>query len=459
MNLKKLFPGLLILISVYSFAQQSDQPVWIDAGVASVDITPDAPMALTGYGGRLGVYDSVVQRINAKALALGSDAQGPVIVITMDLIGFPASLSDGLAARLKKAGISRSQVAVTATHTHNGPETGVLLNIPGSPQTGQQLYSIKAYRDQLEMKLEKLVLAALATREPCQIDHGKGSAAFAVNRRMIENGKWVGFGMNDGPAEHDLPVLRVRTKNGNLKGILLNYACHGTTLVPKHNFIHGDWMGDAQNLIEKNNPGSVAMVVIGCGADSNPQPREELIYTAQHGKTIADEVQRVINSGTLKPIRNIPNTSFEKLELEFDKIPTESDLKPVAEQKDVAGMVARNYLEQLARGEKISATYNYPVQVWSFGNDLTMVFLGGEVVVDYVKRMKQEFGPDNLWMNAYANDISCYIASRRLYDEGGYEVDFSMIYYNKPSRFKADTESKIISGILRQIQQTQVKFK
>ena len=459
MKLKNLFPGLLILVSFYCSAQQTDQIVWMDAGVASIDITPDAPMLLTGYGGRLGAYDSVVQPIHAKALAIGSDSQGPVIIITMDLIGFPASLSDNLSARLKKVGISRSQLAVTATHTHNGPETGVLLNIPGSPQTGQQLFSIKNYRNQLEMKLEKLVLAALANREPCQIDHGKGSAGFAVNRRILKNGKWVGFGVTDGPTEHDLPVLRVRTKNGNLKSVLLNYACHGTTLVPKHNFIHGDWMGDAQNLIEKNNPGSVAMVVIGCGADSNPEPREELIYTLQHGKTVADEVQRVINSGNLKPIKNIPSTSFEKLELAFEKIPTASELQPLAEQKDVVGMVSRNYLEQLARGEAIQTTYNYPVQVWSFSGDLTMVFLGGEVVVDYVKRMKKEFGSDNLWMNAYSNDVSCYIPSRRLYDEGGYEVDFSMAYYNKPSRFKPDTESIIISGIIKQINQTRLRIK
>ena len=80
----------------------------------------------------------------------------------------------------------------------------------------------------------------------------------------------------------------------------------------------------------------------------------------------------------------------------------------------------------------------------------------GDIVAE---RMKKEFGSDNLWMNAYSNDVSCYIPSRRLYDEGGYEVDFSMAYYNKPSRFKPDTESIIISGIIKQINQTRPRFK
>jgi hypothetical protein len=59
----------------------------------------------------------------------------------------------------------------------------------------------------------------------------------------------------------------------------------------------------------------------------------------------------------------------------------------------------------------------------------------GEVVVDYSLRLKKELGPDKLWVNAYSNDVPCYIASRRVIGEGGYEVDYSMYSYNSPSRF------------------------
>jgi hypothetical protein len=39
----------------------------------------------------------------------------------------------------------------------------------------------------------------------------------------------------------------------------------------------------------------------------------------------------------------------------------------------------------------------YPIQVWSFGNQLAIVFLGGEVVVDYSLRIKQEFMKEKIW--------------------------------------------------------------
>lgn len=422
----------------------------LPVGLAAVDITPEQPMALTGYGGRPGPYQSVQQHIKAKALVIGSDAQQPAVIVTTDLIGFPMELSDSLAARLGNAGIGRSQLALTATHTHTGPETGVLINISGTPLSGEELYAVKKYRADLLNKLEQLVRTALANRSPSRISYGKGRATFATNRRMVEHGKWVGFGKNDGPAEHDLPVMHIRDAQGRTRGIFLNYACHGTTLVPKHNFIHGDWMGDAQQMLEEKYPGAVAMVAIGCGADSDPQPRGEAEYTVQHGRTIADEVSRVLGAGMF-PVRSVPKTSFRKVRLDFDTIPSAETLVRRSAKMDVVGMQARNYLEAVTRGEAIPSGYDYPVQVWTFGNDLTMVFLGGEVVVDYVHRMKRELAGTNLWMNAYSNDVSCYIASERLYGEGGYEVDYSMAYYNKPSRFKRGTEERVVNSILGQM--------
>jgi len=78
---------------------------------------------------------------------------------------------------------------------------------------------------------------------------------------------------------------------------------------------------------------------------------------------------------------------------------------------------------------------------------LAIVFLGGEVVVDYSLRIKREFIKEKIWVNAYANDVSTYIASKRLFSEGGYEVDGSMPYYNRPSRLTEDTEERIMMAV------------
>ena len=76
-----------------------------------------------------------------------------------------------------------------------------------------------------------------------------------------------------------------------------------------------------------------------------------------------------------------------------------------------------------------------------------MVNLAGEVVVDYSLRLKKELGARRLWINAYSNDVPCYIASRRVINEGGYEAVSSMYYYDKPSPFSEEVEDLIIHAV------------
>jgi hypothetical protein len=59
---------------------------------------------------------------------------------------------------------------------------------------------------------------------------------------------------------------------------------------------------------------------------------------------------------------------------------------------------------------------------WRFGSNLDLVALSGEVGVDYALRLKKEFGPDQVWPVAYANEVPCYIPSERVLREGGYEA-------------------------------------
>ena len=98
---------------------------------------------------------------------------------------------------------------------------------------------------------------------------------------------------------------------------------------------------------------------------------------------------------------------------------------------------AKVQLAQLDAGKKLATEVTYPVQTWKFGNTLAMVFLSGEVVVDYSLRLKKELDSTRLWINAYSNDAPAYIPSERILKEGGYEGGGAMIYYNLPAPFAA----------------------
>ena len=162
---------------------------------------------------------------------------------------------------------------------------------------------------------------------------------------------------------------------------------------------------------------------------------------------ITDKIDKLLQADKFTALNNIPVGKMKNVELTFAHVPDAKEFVEQAKLEGAQGLYARNSLSILAEGGSISSNLSYPVQVWSFGNQLAIVFLGGEVVVDYSLRIKREFIKEKIWVNAYSNDISTYIASRRLFTEGGYEVDGSMPYYNHPSRLTEDTEEKIINAV------------
>src|SRR5687767_11938660 len=72
------------------------------AGVAKVRITPTNAIWLTGFAARTNVSQGKLHELYVKVLAL-EDANGKkAILITSDLLGFPASVSENIAAQVKK---------------------------------------------------------------------------------------------------------------------------------------------------------------------------------------------------------------------------------------------------------------------------------------------------------------------------------------------------------------------
>jgi hypothetical protein len=422
----------------------------VPVGVSTIDITPEEPIRLTGYGNRSAPTADIRQRLMAKALAFGDAAGRPSVLITSDLIGVPRHVSDEVARRLEPAGIRREHLAVSATHTHTGPMiSGNLAFIFGAPIPPEHQAASDRYTKQLVDKLERVARAALADRRPARLSWSQGRAGFASNRRVLKDGKWTAFGVNPtGPVDHDLPVLAVHAPDGRLRALFVSYACHATTLEGRDNFVHGDWPGAAQALLEARHPGAVAMVAIGTGADANPNPRGGGIPDVErHGREVADEVDRLL-SGALRPVTAAPVVRYRVIDLSFSGIPGRQEWEQRAVKSDAGGMFARAMVARFERGEKIPASTPYPIQVWTFADDLAMVFLAGEVVADYGLRLKRELDASRLWVNAYTNDVSFYVASQRMIPEGGYEVDRSMVYYGHPAPFAAQTEDEIIRTVL-----------
>jgi neutral ceramidase len=108
---------------------------------------------------------------------------------------------------------------------------------------------------------------------------------------------------------------------------------------------------------------------------------------------------------------------------------------------------AKLLLATIDRDGKLPDQYPYPLQVWRFGKDLTLIVMGGEVVVDYALRFKARYGWETTWVAGYSNDVFAYIPSLRILNEGGYEGADAMIPYGQPGPFRPTVEEIVAEKV------------
>lgn len=418
-------------------------------GVARVDVTPDYPIRLQGYAARPSESKGVQEKLWVRALAIGSDEQGPALIVTADNLGVPNEISEEVAAQLKKEmNIDRAKLAIGASHTHSAPAiNGIAPNIFGRKLTADEQAHVDRYTKEFTDALVQVCIAALRDRRPATLAWSQGTVGFAINRRVVQRPGNVAFGETPkGPVDHALPMLVAKSPEGQIRAILVNYACHCTTLDPADNVINADWAGYARAAIESDHPGCTALTLVGCGGDANPRDRTGVHIATRHGRSIGDEVNRLLKL-PLTQLDAPPVCKFTRRDVPFDTLPTREQLTELVKKGGYEGYNASTQLERLDRGEGLQKALDYPIQAWTFGDQLAMVFLAGEVVVDYALRLKSELDANRVWVTAYANDEPCYIPSERILKEGGYEGGDAMIYYGKPTRLKPGVEDIIINAV------------
>lgn len=387
--------------SIYAAEPAKSEPVEWKAGVASAKITPEKPLRMAGYAGRKEPAEGTEQDLFAKALAVEDKEGNRVVFLTLDLIGVIDQLRADVTKRVQeKYKLPPQALLMNASHTHCGPAYG--------------RDDAKAYYDILAKTLVKTIGQSLERLQPAKLSWSTARCSVAMNRRTPSATGYRNHPNPNGLVDHQVPVLRVDDPQGELKAVMFGYACHNTTMGFRKWL--GDYAGFAQEYFEKDHPGVTALFMMGCGGDQNPYPRSELHYAQKHGRSLATAVEAAleVNQRALRhqhPLHGPLKAAYETVQLEY--LP-----------------------------EKKREPWDYPVQVIQFGNDLTIVALGTEVVVDYSLRIKQELfeqeGPA-IWVAGYSNVYSGYIPSKRVLLEGGYEA-------SRP--YKPDVEERIIGKVL-----------
>ncbi|MEO8129235.1 MAG: neutral/alkaline non-lysosomal ceramidase N-terminal domain-containing protein [Bryobacteraceae bacterium] len=417
------------------------------AGVARVDITPKQPIWMSGYASRNRPSDGVIAPLFAKALAIEDRQKARVVIVTTDLVGLPRAISDVVAARVQKQfGLERADLVLNSSHTHTGPIVRPnLISMFNLKEEDDRV--LREYAQQLTDDLVSVVGAAIGDLAPAVVMYGEGEAGFAINRRE-PTAKGIKIGLNPtGPVDHKVPVFKVTAPDGTVRAVLFGYACHNTTLTGEFYKLSADYAGFAQSEVETAHPGATALFFMLCGGDQNPNPRSSLDVAKEHGKELGGAVNRVMDQ-KLMPLNGRIRTAFVTTELAFAPHTRETfetlQKDPVIAKRKTAEAMLRAYDD----GRPVRSL-QYPVQAIRFGNGVAILALGGEVVIDYDLRAQKEYPKHKLVVAGYSNEVMCYIPSKRVLAEGGYEAVDSMVYYGQPGPFTPEVEETIFHAIHR----------
>ena len=260
-------------------------------GFGKHDITPTEPIRLSGYASRTTVFESVADSLSARAMVFQSiDADKktsghPKVLITLDSIAVTSEMTARVGSWLQETySVQRADFVIAASHAHTTPHVADgLVNLYSTPLSDEEQAAIKRYTDFMFQGIQAAVAMAMANQKTASLSTGDGTAQFAKNRRGIRGVVRPGVTEADlAPVDHRVRILQATDSAGKLLGLSYLYACHCTSISPDINQISGDWAGLSASRLEQLYPGIVALPVIGCGADSNPDPRGTYELSQQH---------------------------------------------------------------------------------------------------------------------------------------------------------------------------------
>jgi hypothetical protein len=217
--------------------------IWI--GGASVDITPDKPVALSGLRS-LRISQKAETPLTATALALesrdGKKCLDTAIIVSCDIVAIRQGVLEKVRQKVeqKNKDIDTAKIFLSATHTHAGPVT--TEDRYTIPENG--IMKPAEYTEFMTGRVADAIAQAWRQRQPGKVGWGQGQAVVAQNRRityadgttrMSGPTNTPDFRGMEGCEDHNLDVLFFWDCQDRLLGTAINVPCpaqhvHGSNI-------------------------------------------------------------------------------------------------------------------------------------------------------------------------------------------------------------------------------------
>lgn len=275
------------------------------ASVVRCDITPPIGIYHRMWGAALHDRATGVHRpLLATMLWLESESTTtgtPQIILGLDHCILDPHEIDAIRKAIQNStGVPYANIQVTLSHTHGaGWMSRTRSDLPGGEFLGP-------YLDQLAVRMGELAKQAETQVNPASIVYGTGRCKLAAHRDFYDakEDRFV-CGLNpSGVADDTLMLARVIDGQGKNLAIIVNYACHPTTLAWDNTLISPDWIGAMREVIEREEGG---LCLFMQGASGDLGPREGFV-----GDTaIADRNGRQVGHAVLSALSSMPQPGTE----------------------------------------------------------------------------------------------------------------------------------------------------
>src|SRR5437762_5131304 len=243
---------VLLVMASFPLALQAENAA-LQAGAASVDITPsaDAALPMSGYADRKEGFKGIHDHIYTRAIVFG-DGSRFAAVVAWELIGVPNAVWEELSQRIaRETGIPSEYLLLCAVHDHSAPAPfGMYGN--DSPKSA-------AYTKQVEDATVAVIRKARENLQPAKIGIETGKAYVNINRREYspDTGWWLGYNP-EGPSNKTVTVIRFDAPSGKPIALLINYAVHAVVMGGENDQISGDLAGATSRYVENYYRGKAA---------------------------------------------------------------------------------------------------------------------------------------------------------------------------------------------------------
>ncbi|WP_339731801.1 alkaline ceramidase [uncultured Gimesia sp.] len=418
-------------------------------GVATVDITPPVGIYARNWGAaKHDVADSIHRRLTLNALVLyAAGAEQPLIFLDADL-GWWRSLitfNRFQSRLLEELEINESALIFGLSHTHASPPlTDPDPDLPASE-------SLAEYLETVYQASVNAVRAAINNVSGAVLEWNTGHCQLASMRDLPDPAprtERILCGWNPSePADDTLVVGRISDAEGKLKAVIVNYACHPTTLAWENTAISPDFPGAMRDTIQET---LRVPALFMQGASGELSPRYQYVgdtdVADRHGRQLAYatlatledmepaatclEYQGVMESGAplavWKHAAITPSSLLKalevKVELPIKDWPSAEELEQLRQECPDRALEERlRRRRNIRRGIGDGSTLDLPVWVWRMG-DTILVGSPTEAYSILQRELRERFPERTIVCLNLINGTTGYLAPAELYDLDLYQV-------------------------------------